>query len=310
MTRGGTDRLTLGAFVALVVAAGGNVVGVKYVLREPNLGPLWAAAARFFFATLIFAVIARVLRSPFPRGRALLGAVLYGALSFGGFFGFVYWGLVDAPAGLAGIFLATVPLLTLLFAIAHGLERFRWDALIGALLVIPGTAVIFRDGLSADVSAPSLLAIIAGAACAAEGAIIVKTYPRVHPAAMNAIGMGVGTTILLLLMPMFNESFVQFRTGTTWAAQIYLVIIGSIGVFALYLFILDRWTASAASYEYVLIPLVAIMLSAWLLDETVTGAFVIGSALILMGVYVGALRTDRLDAPPKRRAEGFRTTET
>jgi drug/metabolite transporter (DMT)-like permease len=40
----------------------------------------------------------------------------------------------------------------------------------------------------------------------------------------------------------------------------------------------------------VLIPLVAIVLAWWLQDERITWAFAAGSALVLMGVYVGALR--------------------
>ena len=41
------------------------------------------------------------------------------------------------------------------------------------------------------------------------------------------------------------------------------MIAGSIGVFWLYVFILRGWTASAASYQFVLITIVTIALSAW-----------------------------------------------
>lgn len=68
------------------------------------------------------------------------------------------------------------------------------------------------------------------------------------------------------------------------------MIAGSIGVFWLYVIVLHGWTASAASYQLVLIPLVTIVLSAWLQDEPITGAFAVGSILVLIGVYFGALR--------------------
>jgi drug/metabolite transporter (DMT)-like permease len=80
------------------------------------------------------------------------------------------------------------------------------------------------------------------------------------------------------------------EAGSTWAPQAYLVILGSVGVFALYLFVLSRWTASAASYGGVLIPLVAVILAAWLQDERITRAFVAGSMLVLIGVSFRALR--------------------
>jgi len=103
---------------------------------------------------------------------------------------------------------------------------------------------------------------------------------------MNAIAMAVGGAIMLALTAVFDEAYVVPRFTSTLAAQAYLVLLGSVVVFALYLSVLRRWTASAVSYEGVLIPLVAVVLSAWLQDERITWAFVAGSGL----VYYGALR--------------------
>jgi drug/metabolite transporter (DMT)-like permease len=295
-----SDRATLAAFLLMSVTIGGNVIAIKYIARAGDLDPLWAAGSRFLFATAIFAVVARLVRAPMPHGRGLAGAAAYGALSIGAFFGFVYRGLQDAPAGLAGVFLATGPLLTFLLALAHGQERFRWDSMLGAAVVVMGTALVFSVGIAEGVPVASLLAILAGSACAAEGAIIVKGSPPVHPAARNAIGMAVGTVILLALTPFFHESYAIPSEPSTWAAQTYLVSIGTVGVFALYLFVLSRWTASAASYEFVLAPLVGIVLAAWLFDERITPTFAIGSILVLLGVYLGALRPARRN-PARRR---------
>lgn len=289
------DRATLVAFLVMSVGIGGNVIAIKYIARAGDLDPLWAAASRFLLATAIFVVVARVVRAPTPRGRALVGAVLYGALSIGAFFAFAYWGLQDAPAGLAGVFLATGPLLTFLLALAHGQETFRWDSMIGGAVVVAGTALVFSVGVDEGVPVASLLAILAASACAAEGAIVVKGFPPVHPAARNAIGMAVGSVILLVLMPLFHESYAIPKATSSWAAQAYLVLMGTVGVFALYLFLLSRWTASAVSFEFVLAPLVGIVLAAWLLDERITGTFVLGSILVLIGVYLGAIRPARGD---------------
>jgi drug/metabolite transporter (DMT)-like permease len=67
------------------------------------------------------------------------------------------------------------------------------------------------------------------------------------------------------------------------------VLIGTVGVFAVYLYVLSTWTASAVSYEFVLAPLVAIVLAAWLLDEPVTRTFAAGSVMVVAGVYPGAI---------------------
>jgi drug/metabolite transporter (DMT)-like permease len=133
-------------------------------------------------------VIAFALRTGMPRGRALLGAVLYGVFGFGAAFAFAHWGLQRVSGGFGAVLLATVSLLTFVFAPAHRQERFRRGGLAGGILAIGGMAVIFREGVGAGVPLTSLLALLAGAACFAETGIVVKAFPPVHPAAMNAIG--------------------------------------------------------------------------------------------------------------------------
>lgn len=288
---------TMAAFAAVVLLAGGNPVAIRFTSCEScELDPFWAAASRFLIAGLIFAVAAAVLRVGMPRGRALLGAVVYGALQFGAGLGLVYWGLVRAPAAHGQVLLATVPLLTFLLALAHHQESFRWDGLNGAALAVAGIAVIFHSGLNTGVPVASLVAILAGAFCYAEALIIVKGSPPVNPAALNAVGMGAGTVILLALSLIFGESYVIPSDAVTWTAQAYLVIAGSLAVFWLYVIVLRGWTASAASYELVLIPLVTIVLSAWLRGERFAWSFAAGVALVLSGVYLGALRNPQTGA--------------
>jgi drug/metabolite transporter (DMT)-like permease len=80
------------------------------------------------------------------------------------------------------------------------------------------------------------------------------------------------------------------------------VIVGSIGVFWLYVFVVRRWTASAASYQLVLIPPVTVVVAARLHDERITWTFAVGSILVLIGVYFGALRPSDREATRPRRS--------
>jgi drug/metabolite transporter (DMT)-like permease len=57
--------------------------------------------------------------------------------------------------------------------------------------------------------------------------------------------------------------------------------------------VLRYWAASRAAYEFVLIPVVTVALSAWLDDEPVGMGLGFGGLLVLTGVYVGALRPAR-----------------
>ena len=286
-----SDPATLAAFVALVTIAGGSAPAIRYVsCQSCELDPFWGAALRFGAASVLFAAIALAMRIERPRGAALLGGVLYGGLQFGAGFGLIYWGFVRSPAGLGQVLIACAPLLTFILAIAHRQERFTWDGLAGALLAVGGIAVVFGNALDVGVPATSMLAILGGALCWAEALVVVKRFPPVHPAAMNAIAMGIGAVVLLALTAIFNEEYVIPEEASTWAAQAYLVLAGSIGVFWLYVFVLRRWTASAASYQLVLIPLVTVPVSAWLQNEEITLSFAFGSLLVMIGTYIGALR--------------------
>lgn len=285
------DSATLAAFTVAVILAGGNAPAIRYVSCEScELDPLWAAAQRFLLASALLAVVAGVVHTPLPRSRALVGAIAFGVLQFGAGFGLIYQGLVRAPAGLGQVLIALVPLLTFGLALAHRQERFRWEGLVGAALALAGIAIVFHSGLDKGVPFASMAWIFAGAACWAEALVVVKAFPKVHPIALNAVAMGIGGLVLCLLSVVSQETWAVPGSARTWLAQAYLIIPGSIGVFLLYVFVLRAWTASAASYQLVLIPLATVPISAWLQDELITWSFAIGAVLVLAGVYVGALK--------------------
>lgn len=280
------DRTTLAAFIAIVVFGGMNAVGVRFVDHE--LAPLWGAAIRFGLASAVLFGVVAVRRVPMPRGRALTGSLLYGALGFGAAFGFVHWGLAQAPAGVGQIILAVVPLLTFLFAVGVGLERFRLQTLVGALVAFAGIAFVFGDRVGAAVPALPLLAMLGAAASMAGANVVVKRFPKSHPVANNAIAMGVGTAILLAVSTAAGESNATSVDGPTWAVLGYLSLVGSVGVFSLFLYVIARWSASATSYVMLLMPLVTVVAAAVLTGETVTIVYFAGGALVLAGVYLGA----------------------
>jgi drug/metabolite transporter (DMT)-like permease len=297
------DRVTLAAWVAAIVIGGGNAVGVRFTVFE--LDPFWAAAIRFLGAGLVFAALMLILRPPIGSRSSLIGATLYGVVGFGAQFAFLYWGLQEAPAGTAQVLIALAPLATFGLAIVHGLERFRWRGLLGSVIALSGVAVVFTDQLSAEVSIASLLAIVAGALCIAEAAVIVKLTPRTNPIVTNTVGMIVGGVLLAVLSVAVGERWTLPQQTDTWSAVIFLIVGGSVGLFALYVFVLGRWTASATSYMLLLWPLATIVYSAVLLDESITPAFVVGGTIVLAGVWIGALAPERrpTESPaPDRRS--------
>ena len=291
------DRVTLAAFVTGAVLAGGNAIGIRFSNRE--LDPLWGAGLRFALAAALFAVLMVALRLAVPRGRALAGALVFGLLQFGATYALAYYALVELHAGFGQILLALVPLMTLLLATAQGQERLRLAALGGTLLALAGVALMSSAPLRDSLPALSVLAALGSALCFAEAAVLVRRLPPVHPVTMSAVGMTVGAAALLAASVLAGEEHALPDGAATWSALAYLVTLGSMGVFLLYLFVLGRWAASRAAYSFVLIPIVAVALSAWLDDEPIGWSLVVGGLLVLVGVYIGALR-----APASETAKG------
>lgn len=296
----GDQRLNAAVFVAIALIGGGNAVGVVVAVQE--LDPFWAAATRFLAAGVIFAAIMIVLRIPIPRGGAFVGSLIYGVFGFFGAFAFLFWGLRETPAGTAQTIIALVPLITLLLAVAHGLERFSLRALLGALIAFGGLVFLVADRIDANVPLLSLLAVVAGAAFLAESGVVLKLTPRAHPVASNAVGMLGGGVLLLVLSAIAGDAWRAPAQSDTWAAMVFLVLGGSVAVFGLFVFLLGRWTASAVSYVLLVQPLATIAYSAVLTQEPITPALFAGAAVIMLGVYVGAFAQRRAPSGAEDRA--------
>jgi drug/metabolite transporter (DMT)-like permease len=292
-----SGHATLIAFVLFVLMAGGNAVAVRF--SDLELPPFWGASARFGLAALIFWAIVLVRRIPLPRGRALIGSLLYGVLGVGLSFAALYWALVRVQAGMASIFLAFVPLPTVFLAAAHGLEPLRWRRVVGAMVAVGGITLIVSGGLSTGLAIPVALILIAFPFAMAEGAVIVKIFPRVNPAAANAVGLSMGALILAGLSLLTGEKWSLPAVASTWAAFGYLVVIGTLLVFYLWLFVLARWPASRTAYGFVLMPLMSITISVLLTGEVITATFVLGAAVMLVGVWLGAISSSSRQPAPR-----------
>jgi drug/metabolite transporter (DMT)-like permease len=288
MTGRTPDRVTLAAFALMSILAGLNVVAVRFSNFE--LPPFWGGGFRFAIAAGISLVIALALRGQVPAGRALAGAVLFGLLALGSFFAFVYWALVVVTAGLASVVLSLVPLVTIILAVALGMERLRWQALAGALVAVGGIAILFLGQLSLNVPLAPLLALVGAVLSFAAANVVAKRLPRIDPFWMNTIALGAGAVLLLLLSAAVGEVWQLPVMTTTWIAFVYLVLLGSILLFALFIFVVRRWTASGVSYQFVIAPMVAIVAGALLAGESITLVLVLGAAVTISGVYFGALR--------------------
>ena len=281
-----TDRATLGAFAGVIILGALNPIAVHETIRE--LDPSWSSAVRFLLAGLVLAGIVLLTRRAFPRGRSLTGAALYGTVGFAGFLGFMGLALREVPVGTVSVFFALTPLITFGLAIVQRQERFHLQGIAGGLIALAGVAVIFADQLTANVPLSGLLLAVAGIVCLAESAVIVHWIPRSDPFATNAAAMLTGGSLLLIASLLTSERHAVPVQAATVAGLVYLVLLGSVVLFTLFVFTLERWPASTVSYASLVSPIVTVAIVTVLGGERISPAFLLGGAVILAGVYVGA----------------------
>jgi drug/metabolite transporter (DMT)-like permease len=102
-------------------------------------------------------------------------------LGFGLAYGLLYFAVDGLGAGTTSIIVASAPLVTLVFAVLYGQERFKMRGVLGGLLIIVGFAVLSIEKLSADIRPIYLIAGILGVLSIARSTVVIKGYPRAHP---------------------------------------------------------------------------------------------------------------------------------
>jgi drug/metabolite transporter (DMT)-like permease/RimJ/RimL family protein N-acetyltransferase len=295
LSRSGPAPKTLVAFAFAVLFGGSNFVAVRLSNRE--LPPMYGAGIRFATAALLLFMVVAVARIAIPRGRSLQGAVVFGTLNFFAGYALFYWGLQKVPAALAGVIFGAVPLFTFVLAVLQRLERFVLRAALGAIVAVAGIALMAGSPSDGTVRPIYLVAVLLSALTAAETTVVIKRFPTAHPVAMNAVGMAVGSPLLLALSALSGERWHVPSGSSTWLSLAFLVLFGSVGLFILFVYVIQHWTASGASYQFVLIPIVA-ALGGWaVLDEPLTASLAFGGVLVIAGVYIGALARTEENTP-------------
>jgi len=277
-------------FAAFVILVGGSPVAMRISYSE--LAPFWMGVARFGLGAAFFWMLALYKGLQVPKGRALLGAVIYGVLGVGISFVLLAWGLVKTSASLTAILMAMVPLMTVFLSAFQGVESLSARGIIGSLLAVAGIGVTVGGASSSGISLPHVGAIILGTGFLAQSGVVIKRYPPNPPIMTNAISMTVGAVILAISSLAVGEAWVIPTQPSTWVALGYLIVFVTGIAFMLYLQVLNNWSASGASYGFVIIPLITVLVAAVLTGEQITVNFMIGAVLVLIGVLIGALLRD------------------
>jgi drug/metabolite transporter (DMT)-like permease len=222
------------------------------------------------------------------------------------FFG---WGIERIASGLAGVLNATTPLFTVVFALTTRFERLSAVRVAGLLLGFVGVVVLAAPWRPTALggSLPGAGACLLGSACYAASYVYARRFltRRGFSALVLSTGqMAAGAVLLVLATPMVARSPVTL-TPTVIASVLVLGILGTGVAYVLnYRLIADEGAIAASTVTY-LIPVVAVVLGALILNEPLTWHLLAGGVTVLVGVAVseGRLSKTAREEPLPHQAE-------
>jgi drug/metabolite transporter (DMT)-like permease len=271
-------------------------------------GPLFFLVIRFAVAILCFVVIAVVSGARWPSDRAELGRTLFsGVLLHGGYLGPVWWAIGHGvPAGLSGIIAGLQPLLTALAAPYVLDERLSRPQKFGLVLGFLGVALAVLPKLQHQDSAgipwfPVLINIL-GMVSVTSGTIYQKRYLQGTDIRWAATLQYLAALLVILPFAFLLEPF-HVAFGWQFLAVLAWSVLGtSVAAILLLLHLLNKGEVSRVASLVYLVPPLAALQALLFLGEALTLPVIIGTAIVVAGVYLANYK-GREPAAPSPAAE-------
>jgi drug/metabolite transporter (DMT)-like permease len=204
-------------------------------------------------------------------------------------FTLIAWGQQYIDSGIAAIANASLPIFVVLLAIRfRPSERATGLRLAGLAAGFLGVAVLTGgefDGSWSGVA--GTLAVVTASLLYATGALYSQTHVKRTDSIVLATGSAITGTIVLLPLALAQLPS-SFPSWETWASVAVLGFGGMAAGQLIYYVVIDRFGSSRASLVTYLLPVIALVLGALILDEPVEATALIGLVLILSGVAFGS----------------------
>jgi drug/metabolite transporter (DMT)-like permease len=293
-----TPRAIWAGLAVIYVAWGATFVAIR--IMDETIPPLIGAGIRFVSAGSIMLAYLRLRQGRWPRltGREFASTALIGLMLPAGGNGVISFAELHVEPGLAALVVASVPLWVLVIRIITR-EHPPRTTLIGLCVGFLGVALLVIRGGRGHAGGLWLVVVLGAALSWAVGSWLTGRLPMPRDlASVSAFEMLFGGLVLCVAGPLAGEHWsAAWIHGSlrSWLAIGFLVLIGSIVAFSVYVWLLEHAPISrVATYAYVN-PAVAVVLGAAVLGEPVSLTTLIGGATIIVAVWL-VIRAE----PPRR----------
>jgi drug/metabolite transporter (DMT)-like permease len=279
------------ALVLMLLLWSLNYVAGKIALR--TMDPVTLACFRLVLAAMVMLPI--YFAQP-RRKRTPLKAADIWPFTYLGFLGVILnqglftVGLNYTTSDHSAVIIAIGPVIVLLLARALGLEILTAGKILGMAISFVGVFLLETEGGSPS-NSPFLLGdtitffgVIGFAVYAVLGKRIASKYDAV---AMNTFNLAASAVLLLPLTirQMMHLDWKAVSWGG-WLGMIYMALGSSIAAYTIFYWLLRFMSASRVAVLSYFQPVVVIVLSVLFLSEHPTRNLLLGTALVLVGVYL------------------------
>ncbi len=283
--------LTYFSLILTMFLWGGTFIAGRLLAGEVE--PASAAFLRFLIASVAMVLVTRSLEGKFtvPPPKLWLPLILLGMTGVFAYNVFFFYGLHHISAGRASLIVAGTPLVITVFAALFLRERLTFLKIAGVLVSLAGAVMVISNGHPGSLftggfgrGEQALIGcVFSWSAYSLIGRSVLRSLPPLAAVCYSSI---IGT--LLLAFPAAREGLFSHHlsaiTFLSWISLIYLGLCGTALGFSLYYKGIKKIGASRAGIFINLVPVFSLLLSWFILHETIRPAVLAGGLLVLTGV--------------------------
>jgi drug/metabolite transporter (DMT)-like permease len=284
------------SFTLLTVVWGASFLWIKIAVLE--IGPYTLVALRLALAVVGLLPFVVIKRPPIPRDRGTwVSIVMIGVLNAAVPWLLIAFAELTIDSAVATVLNSTVPLFTILFAhfLVHD-DRITVGRVAGLMTGFAGVvALSFRDAAGGhDAGATQGHAHLIGQGAmllAATSYGLSSVYARRKLRHVTALTQAfysllVGTVSMWIVLPFVEPSITMPSAVASWVGVVWLGVLGGGVAYFLFYFLLHAIGPTRSSLVTYTIQVVGVALGVIVLKEQLDLYLVLGTILILSGVWV------------------------
>ncbi len=265
--------------------------------------PLVSVGYRFFIASILLMAFCFISQKNMKYSkRDHFFMALQGLFLFGINYWFVYYAELSLTSGLVAVIFSLIVFLNIFFSAILLKMRVQPKVIIGAVLGVAGTTLIFNSEFQdVQLSGQQVTAIffcLFSAIMASLGNIISAYNQKQHLPVIqtNAFGMLYGSVLVLLVAAFAGKEFSIEYSVSYLSSLFYLAIFGSVVAFSTYLKLIGNIGPSRAGYVIILVPVIALMFSSIFESYKITWYSMTGILFLIFGNYLAQKRKKTIPA--------------